>query len=467
MITVNEIKDVIINHTDFFEQEVCIKGWIRTYRKQSELCFMNINDGSEPMGIQVISRKKNNVELFESLSRFNTGCYIKLRGNAVKTPDTSKEFIEIELLEVLEEGLCDKTSKYPLKKNTSLEKLRSLCHLRARTKVFGSIFRIRNTLSFETHRFFQTRGYLHLDPNVITVNECEGGAGVFQLNEWCPRTMMDLPIKDGYVDYTKDHFKRPAYLTVSSQLQLEALACGMGNVYTTNKSFRSEHSSTNKHVSEFTHLEIESIDCTNDDIMNIGEDFITHIIQSVYEQNYNDLEQLNKFVCKGILSKYEEMLSFKFHKIKYVDAIDFLNNNGNNVLFGADLSSEMENDLCKAFGGPVFVTDWPFRIKSFYMKQNDDAEETCECFDLLMPYGIGEMIGGSMREHRYEALLSAMEKKEVPTKDLEWYLDLRRYGTVKHGGFGLGLDRLLMMVTGIQNIKDVIPFPVYYQSCGF
>ena len=443
---------------DCLKTNITIKGWIQTIRKQQAMCFLNVNDGSNANGIQIIcpSDQIKNV--------LNKGCYIELTGKLVKSPAKGQEF-EIVLKEIIKYSECD-INTYPLKKRMKLDTLRKIPHLRTRTKTFGAVFRIRNTVMFETHNFYQTHKYLHLDPNVLTVNECEGGAGVFQATEWCPITSMDIPINEGLIDWTQDHFKRPAYLTVSSQLQLEAMACSLGNVYTTNKSFRAEHSQTNKHVSEFTHLEIESINCDNNYLMDIGIQHIQYIIGKVFEKNYDDIKTLDAFVCKGLLKRFEELLKLSFYKVSYIDCIQILRENGFTINFNDDISSEMENFLCKYYdNGAVFITNWPFGIKSFYMKQNDD--KTCECFDLLMPYGIGELIGGSMREHRLNKLQEAMTKNHIKYNDLEWYLDLRRYGTVEHGGFGMGLDRLIMLVSGMKNIKDVVPFPVYYQNCKY
>ena len=439
-----------------------VKGWIRTYRKQNDICFMNINDGSDANGLQVISSKED--DIFTTLDKYNAGCYMKVEGLLVEAPASSKELVELKLLNIIDVGECN-PNKYPLKKRIGLVKMREFAHLRVRSRVFGAIFRIRNTLMYETHNFYQSKKYLHLDPNMITVNECEGGAGAFQLTEWHPIVSCDIPIKESYIDWTQDHFKKPAYLTVSSQLQLEGLACGMGNVYTMNKSFRSEHSNTNKHVSEFTHLEIELIDCNNDDIMDTGKDHLNYIFNKVYETNLEDIKELNKFVSKGLLDRYEILKNLEFKKVQYKECIELLKKHKCNITYGDDISSEMEEFICKHYKSAVFVINWPSYIKSFYMKQNDDG--TCDCFDLLMPYGIGELIGGSMREHRLSVLERNMKNQKVKFKGLEWYLDLRRYGTVKHGGFGMGIDRLLMLLTGIKNIKDVIPYPIYYQNCKY
>lgn len=446
---------------------IIISGWVNQTRHQQNISFLNLNDGSTPNGFQIVCHDTDR-ELFDKCQTIHNGCYIKVQGKIIKSPAKGQKY-EMELVSIDEINSCDKDS-YPLKKNVKLTTLRQIPHFRSKSKVFGCIYRIRNTLMYETHNFFQREEFLHLDPNVITTNECEGGAGVFTVTE-----LIDNSKKTQIIDFKKDHFKKQTYLTVSSQLQLEALACGMGNCYTTNKSFRSEHSLTNKHVSEFTHLELEMIENTNDDLMDIGAKYIQYIIKKVYEKNKDDICELNKFISKGLLDRYTELLKLKFTKITYDRAVETIKNYSKiPVSYGDDLSSEMENFLTTFYTGAVFVYNWPFKIKSFYMKlkrnEDDDVDEKeilCENFDLLMPYGIGELIGGSMREHDYDILIDNMKQKNVDINGMQWYTDLRKYGTVPHGGFGLGLDRLLMMITGIQNIKDVIPFPVYYTNCSY
>ena len=456
-----KIKDVLTLTLTEHSNSIELTGWVQHVRKQQQHCFVLINDGSCVSGIQLIC--SNEDEFFNELKTVNKGCLIRVLGKIVHSPASGQKY-ECKVERVLVINKCDPI-EYPIKKRNTVDTLRQIAHLRTRTPLFGCIMRIRNTVMYETHKFFQDSDYMHLDPNILTINECEGGAGVFQATEWCPKTLKDIPSSNSVINWKKDHFKQPVYLTVSSQLQLEALACSLGNVYTTNKSFRAEHSLTSKHMSEFTHLEIEVVSCNNDYLMTIGESYINYIINKVFENNYDDLVELNKNACKGLLERYIKCKDLKYHRIRYKDCIETLHKNGFKITFGDDLSSEMENFLCEYYNGAVFVYRWPFPIKSFYMKRNKD--DTCECFDLLMPYGIGELIGGSMREERYGRLLEAMQMKGMKHDGLEWYIDLRKFGTIPHGGFGLGLDRLLMLVTGMKNIKDVVPFPVYYQSCKY
>ena len=449
-------------------------GWVRTVRSSSKtLSFCNINDGTNVSGLQIVLTDEYLNE--KTIQNFNdevkTGSYLFVIGKIVESPASEQKY-EMKLFKYSCNGHVD--DKYPFSKSRmNLDTLRNYIHLRPRTNVFGSIFRIRSTLMKSVHDFYHNEGFLHLDPNVITINECEGGAGVFQLTEHDLSHMEKLPLtKDKKYDWEKDHFNQPAYLTVSSQLHLEALACGLGNVYTMNKSFRSEHSSTSKHVSEFTHLEIEMIHDTFKNLMNSGERCIKNCIKAVLDKNMDDIKNLNKFISKGLLDNLMYILDTPFIEITYTNLITEINKDIKDkkvklqlLTFGDDLSSEHENYITKKHNTGVFVTYWPKEIKSFYMKQMHD--NTCQSFDLLMPYGIGELIGGSQREENYEKLINMMKLKNVPEEGMEFYTDLRKYGTCPHGGFGMGFDRLLMMVTGMKNIKDVIPFPVYYKSCKY
>ena len=458
---------------------VTVSGWVRTVRtSESTFGFCLINDGSNISGLQIIISKEfmDESKVIDFLKNIKTGFSIQCTGLIVESPAKGQD-VEMQLKEYSVYGKV--AEGFLLSKNrVNFDTLREYSHLRVRTNAFGSIFRIRNVLSMAVHEFYQSLGYLHLDPNIITVNECEGGAGVFQLTEKDISKLSNLKFtKDNY-DWSTDHFNKPAYLTVSSQLQLEALACGLGNVYTTNKSFRSEHSNTSKHVSEFTHLEIEMVFNTFQELMNNGRDLVKFCIKKVLDNCMEDLENLNKFVSKGIIDRLKHILNTDEKVVSHREAVDLVNSeldyfkkkdkkNGklmDKLEYSDDLSSIHESFLTDKFNTCVFVTHWPISIKSFYMKQCDDG--TCESFDLLVP-GIGELIGASQREDDFDKLSDMMDKKGVDKEDLSFYLDLRKYGSVPHGGFGLGFDRLLMLVTGITNIKDVIPFPVHYKNCSF
>jgi len=448
-------------------------GWVRTVRTSSQnMGFCQINDGSTTHGLQIIISDTYCDNHTDFLKNVKTGMFISVQGTVVESPGSGQSH---EMLCCKFEIIGNIDESYPLAKSRmNMDTLRNFIHLRPRTNVFGCIFRIRSTLTKAIHDFYHEHSFLHLDPNIITVNECEGGAGVFQITENDISDLSKLPqTKEQKYNWQDDHFNSPAYLTVSSQLQLECMACSMGNVYTMNKSFRSEHSSTSKHVSEFTHLEIEMMDNDFDALMNIGEDMIKYCILVIKDKNKDDLSVLDNFISKGILERLDHMFKTPFIKKTYSEVVQEINEDRQHkktkiapLNFGDDLSSEHENYITEKYNTGVYVTHWPMEIKSFYMKQCDDST-LCESFDLLMPYGIGELIGGSQREEDYDKLVNMMDKKGVSMEKLSFYTDLRKYGTVPHGGFGLGFDRLLMLLTGIKSIKDVIPFPIYYKNCKF
>ena len=451
-----------------------MSGWVMTSRPQKETTFIKLADGSDPRGVQIV------VATAEA-EKYKTGASLEVLGTVMESPSPAQPF-EVNAKKITVLGAV--ADDYPLAKaKLSLEYLRGQQHLRARTSTFGSVFRIKSVISHATHDFFRSKGYLHLDPNIMTINECEGGAGVFQVTERDISKPSSLPIKtlvskdpsgntvrtqtDAY-DWDSDHFNRPVYLTVSSQLQLEALACSLGSVYTTNKSFRSEHSSTNKHLSEFTHLEIETCFLTLAELMDVAEEYIRFVANAVLTTATADIDNLNAFVSKGIKERVQNIASASiFYRIPYTEAVKVAQEAGKTIQFGEDLSSEIENFLTEHYGGPVFVYNWPISIKSFYMKQDPTDPALCNNFDLLMPFKVGEMIGGSMREDDYDKLIAMMKQKGVSEEPMRFYTDLRRFGTVPHGGFGLGFDRMTMLFTGMENIRDAVPFPVAYKSCEY
>ena len=467
------ISELFVKYMEYLEATVLVQGWVTTSRSQKDLTFIKLNDGSHPEGIQVIVNGSD---------KFNVGSSLSIEGKLVKSPAEGQLF-ELQANNITVLGYCE-PSDYPLSKSKmSLDYLRNFTHLRYRTSTFGSVFRIKSAISHATHKFFEENGYLHLDPNIMTVNECEGGAGVFQVTERDITFPKKLPFEQEEVknlvtnkmekyptdkyDWTSDHFGKPVYLTVSSQLQLEAIACALGSVYTTNKSFRSEHSSTNKHLSEFSHLEIEACFINLEQLMSVGENYIKYVGRYLLEHCEADINNLSKFVSKGLKERIETIVSTEFHRVKYEEAIKIAQEKGKNIKYGEDLSSEVENCLTEHFNGPVFVSHWPIAIKSFYMKQDEENPEICHNFDLLMPYKIGELIGGSMREDSYDKLLQMMKTKGVSEEPMKFYTDLRKFGSVPHGGFGLGFDRMTMLYTGMENIKDTVPFPISYRNCDY
>ena len=442
------MKIIDINESNL-EQSITVSGWIITHRSQKNITFIKLFDGTD--SIQLIGDNLT--------EKFQTFMSLSVIGKLVRSPSSEQPFeIQISKIEIL----GNVSEDYPIAKSKlPLEFLRQLPHLRLRTSTFRNVFLIKSDISMATMEFFKKENFLHINPNIITGSECEGGAGVFQISE---KNLMKVPF-----DITKDHFDVPAYLTVSSQLQLEALCCSLGNVFCTNKSFRAEHSLTNKHLSEFEHLEIEEAFGSLESLISISERYIKFVANYLLLHKISSLLELDKFVSKGILSRVKKLTTQEFHKVTYTDAIRLLQNEtlSRPSVFGDDLSSEMENKLTEIYDGPVFVTHWPLEIKSFYMKRNKTNGILCDNFDLLMPYKVGEMIGGSMREESLELVLEELDKRKMNITPLQFYIDLRKYGSIPHGGFGLGLDRMCMLMTGMESIKDVVAFPVYYTHCKY
>jgi asparaginyl-tRNA synthetase len=465
----NEVKE--------YEIEVNIKGWIRTTRTSSSTqTFCTINDGSNVSGLQLILTTQNitneNLEIFNKNAKI--GCFINVSGKIKDSPASGQKYELIVYNYIINEHIDE---NYPLEKSKmNLDTLRNYINFRPRTNTFGSIFRIRSKLMKIIHDFYHMNDFIHIDPNIITTNECEGGAGVFQITEKDLSELKNMNYsKDGNYDWKLDHFDKKVYLTVSSQLQLEIFACSLGNVYTVNKSFRSEHSRTNKHCSEFTHLEIEILSNNMNELMTIGEDTIKYCIDRVIDECREDIENLNKFISIGLKDRLAHLVKSKFIIKTYNEIIEEINNDIKELkikdleclIVGDDLGSKHEDYITSKYNTGVFCTHWPFKIKSFYMKECESDKELCESFDLLLPYGIGELIGGSMREENYNKLMKVIEKKNINPEPLEFYTDLRKYGTCPHGGFGLGFERLLMLLTGMKNIRDVLPIPICYKECKY
>jgi asparaginyl-tRNA synthetase len=470
------IKEIYSTYTTLLDTPIQVNGWVQTTRTQKDMSFIKINDGSYAEGIQVV------VDSSVNDTKYSIGMSLQIDGILIKSPAAGQLF-ELQSNNIVVVGNCDPTI-YPLSKGKmSLDYLRSHQHLRPRTNTFGCVFRIKSRITQATHRFYEDEGYFHLDPNILTVNECEGGAGVFQVTEKDISSPKELKLKEIDVkddstnkmtkkqtdeyDWMQDHFGKPVYLTVSSQLSLEPLACALGKVYTTNKSFRSEHSVTHKHLSEFSHLEIEACFLNLEQLMDISEKYIKYVGNYLLDKCASDIAVLDSFVSKGIKERIENVVSATFYRVKYLDAIKIAQEKGKLINYGEDLSSEIESALTEHFNGPVFVYNWPISIKSFYMKRDLENPEICNNFDLLMPYRVGELIGGSMREDDYDKLIEMMKVKGVSEEPMKFYTDLRKFGSVPHGGFGLGLDRMTMLFTGIDNIKDTVPFPVSYKSCDY
>jgi asparaginyl-tRNA synthetase len=444
---------------------VCARGWVKTRRDSKGIHFVQINDGSCFQDLQVVIEQ--GVVPDETLHLVTTGAALSVEGELVTSPAAGQTIeLKARTIEVL--GAADPAS-YPLqKKGHTMEFMREIAHLRTRSNTFGAVFRVRNALSFAIHRFFQERGFLYVHTPIITASDCEGAGAMFGV------TMLDLKNpprrEDGSVDYAQDFFGKPAYLTVSGQLEGEIFALSFSNVYTFGPTFRAENSNTPRHLAEFWMVEPEMAFCDLAGDMALAEAFLKYIIQYVLENCSADLEFFNKRIDSTVLSTLEHVASSSFEHVTYTDAVRLLEKANRSwefpVHWGADLQSEHERYLTEeTFKKPVIVTDYPREIKAFYMRANDDGK-TVRAMDVLVPR-IGEIIGGSQREERHDMLLEKIRAQNLPEKPYWWYLELRKFGSVPHAGFGLGVERMLMYLTGMKNIRDVIPFPRTPGSADF
>ncbi|MBR0026787.1 MAG: asparagine--tRNA ligase [Clostridia bacterium] len=433
-----------------------VAGWIRTLRESKNLAFAEIMDGSAFKGVQVVLDK----EIFsaEQLKPLGTGTAISVKGILEMTPDAPQPF-EIKAEELTVEGPC--SSDYPLqKKRHSLEFLRTISHLRPRTNTFQATFRVRSIAAQAIHRFFGDRGFVYVHTPILTGSDCEGAGEMFRVTTLDPK---DPPLtEDGKVDFSKDFFGAATNLTVSGQLYGEAYALAFRDIYTFGPTFRAENSNTPRHAAEFWMIEPEMAFCDLEGDMDVAEAMVKYIIRDALEKAPEELKFFNQFIDKGLLERLENVVNSDFARVSYTEAVALLEKEKDQfqypVFWGCDLQTEHERYLTeKIFKRPVFVTDYPKEIKAFYMRQNDDGK-TVAAADLLVP-GVGELIGGSQREERMDVLEQRIAELGMDMSDYGWYLDLRRYGGVKHAGYGLGFERMVMYLTGMQNIRDVIPFP--------
>jgi asparaginyl-tRNA synthetase len=438
-------------------ESVTARGWVKTRRDSKGIHFVQLNDGSCFQDLQVVIEA--GVIPDDTLTAITTGACIAVAGELVESP-ASGQAVELKASSITIYGMSDPAT-YPLqKKGHTMEFLREKAHLRPRSNTFGAVFRVRNALSYAIHTFFQERGFLYVHTPVITASDCEGAGAMFGVTTL---DMMNLPrTEDGAIDYGQDFFGKPAYLTVSGQLEGEIFALAFSNIYTFGPTFRAENSNTPRHLAEFWMIEPEMAFCDLDDNRALAEEFLKYIIQYVLDRCAPDLEFFNKRIDNTVLQTLEHVASAPFEHITYTDAISILKDSGRNwefpVYWGADLQSEHERYLTEEkFQRPVVVTDYPKQIKAFYMRDNDDGR-TVRAMDVLAPR-IGEIIGGSQREERYDVLLEKIRAQRLPEEAYWWYLELRKYGSAPHSGFGLGLERMLMYLTGMKNIRDVIPFP--------
>ncbi len=440
------------------DESVTIQGWVRTKRELKGFSFVEVNDGSSLAGLQVVLDE--NISDYESiLKQLGTGASVEVTGVLVDSPGKGQK-IELKANSVIIYGEADPDT-YPLqKKRHSFEFLRTISHLRSRTNTLGAVFRVRNACATAIHQFFQDKGFLWIHSPIITASDCEGAGELFTVTNL---DLNNLPKTDkGEVDYSQDFFGKPAYLTVSGQLQAEVMAMAFQNVYTFGPTFRAENSNTSRHLAEFWMIEPEMAFCDLEGDQNLAEEFLKYIFKYVLENCPEDIELFNKWINKSLLETADNIIDNEFERVTYTEAISLLEKAKKKFEFpvewGIDLQSEHERYLAeKLFKKPVIVTNYPKNIKAFYMRLDDDGK-TVAAMDVLAP-GIGEIIGGSQREERLDILENRIQEMNIEADDLWWYLDLRRYGTVPHAGFGLGFERLVQLITGMTNIRDVIPFP--------
>ena len=457
------IKDLFRNTDNYVEKEVEISGWVKTVRDSKTFGFIEVNDGSFFNNLQVVFN--DSLDNFEEICKLTISSSIIVTGKVVKTEGAKQPF-EIHATKIDIFNLSD--SDYPLqKKRHSFEYLRTVAHLRPRTNTFNAVFRIRSVAAFAIHEYFQNHGYVYVNTPIITCADCEGSAEMFKL------TTLDLdktlPQKDGKTDFSQDIFGKKAFITGSGQLHGETFAQAFGKIYTFGPTLRSENSNTKTHANEFWMIEPEIAFCDLDELMNIEEDCLKYVVSKVLERCPEEMAFCDKFIEKGLIEKLTRLINSNFVRIDHKEAIDILKKADKEWEFqpeyGQDLAKEHEKYLTEHFNGPVFVKNWPKDIKSYYMKLNPDGE-TVAAVDLEVP-GAGEIMGGSQREEDYAKLVRRMKEMHIETDPLYWYLDLRRYGSVIHSGFGLGFERLLMYITGMENIRDVIPYPRTPNNCEF
>ena len=459
-----EIKDLYRNKEEYIDKDVKVAGWIRTSRLSKNFGFIELNDGSFFKNMQIIVDEK--LENFKEIGKLPISSSILVEGKLVST-EGAKQPIEIHATKITVEGESD--NSYPLqKKRHTVEYLRTIAHLRPRSNMFSAVFRVRSVAAYAVHKFFQERNFVYAHSPIITGSDCEGAGEMFRI------TTLDLDnvpkTEEGKIDYSQDFFGKEANLTVSGQLNAEIMALAFRNVYTFGPTFRAENSYTGRHASEFWMIEPEIAFADLEDNMELAEDMVKYIINYVLEHCPEEMEFFNAFVDKGLLERLHNIVNSDFIRITYTKAVELLLESGQKfeypVEWGIDLQTEHERYITEQiFKAPVFVTDYPKEIKAFYMRLNEDGK-TVRAMDLLVP-GVGEIIGGSQREEREDVLLERIEEFGLNKEDYWWYLELRKFGTATHSGFGLGFERMIMYLTGVSNIRDVIPFPRTPKNCEF
>ncbi len=459
-----KIKEIFTDYQKFIGKEIVLGGWVRTLRDNKNFGFIELNDGTFFKSVQVVFDTE--INNFDEISKLGVGSAITVKGTLVESIGAKQSF-EVKAAEVLVEGLAD--ASFPLqKKRHSLEYLRTIAHLRPRTNTFSAVFKIRSLIAFAIHKFFNERNFVYVHTPLITGSDCEGAGEMFQVTTLDLENIPKTP--DGKVNYKEDFFGKMANLTVSGQLNVENFVMAFRDVYTFGPTFRAENSNTTRHAAEFWMIEPEIAFADLNDDMRLAWDMLKYIVSYVLENAKEELEFLNSFVDKELLGRLNALVNSEYARVTYTEAVEILSKASVDftypVKWGIDLQTEHERYLTEqVYKSPVFVTDYPKEIKAFYMRRNDDGK-TVAAMDLLVP-GIGELIGGSQREERLDVLLQAIEECGLKEEDYWWYLDLRRYGSVKHAGYGLGFERCVMYMTGIGNIRDVVPFPRTVKNAEF
>ena len=456
------VKEIYRNREQYLDKEITVGGWVRSVRDSKAFGFIVLHDGSFFETLQIVYH--DNMENFAEVSKLNVGAAIIVKGTLVATPQAKQPF-EIQATEVFVEG--SSAPGYPLqKKRHSLEYLITMTHLRPRTNTFQAVFRVRSLCAYAIHKFFQERGFVYVHTPLITGSDCEGAGEMFQVTTLDPANMPMT--EDGKVDYSQDFFGKETNLTVSGQLNGETFAQAFRNIYTFGPTFRAENSNTTRHAAEFWMIEPECAFADLQDDMELAEAMLKYVIRYVLENAPEEMNFFNSFVDKGLLDRLNHVLNSEFAHVTYTEAVEILEKNNDKfdykVFWGCDLQTEHERYLTEQiYKRPVFVTDYPKEIKAFYMKLNEDGK-TVAAMDCLVP-GIGEIIGGSQREDDYGKLKARMDELGLKPEDYDFYLDLRKYGSTRHSGFGLGFERCVMYLTGMGNIRDVIPFPRTVKNC--
>lgn len=457
------VKQLFLNKESFEKQEITICGWVRTNRSQAQFGFLNVNDGSFFDSLQVVY--DNKLVNFEEVSKYRVGSSVEVTGIVVLTPEM-KQQLELHAKSVKLLGDCPET--YPIQpKRHTREFLREVAHLRPRTNLFSAVFRIRSVAAYAVHTYFQERGYVYVNTPLITCADCEGSDQMFKITTL---NMNELPLNEnGKVDYSKDLFGKQAFITGSGQLQGETFAMAFADIYTFGPTFRTENSNTKTHANEFWMIEPEMAFCDLEGLMDIEEEMLKFVVKYVLEHCSEEINFCDQFVEKGLKQKITSLLSSEFKRITHHDVITILKEAKVKWEFepeyGEDIAKEHEKYITEYFNGPVFITDWPKDIKSYYMKLNPDGK-TVAAVDLVVPQA-GELMGGSQREENLDKLIERMDQLGVDKEGIDWYLDTRRYGGCVHSGFGMGFERLIMYLTGVENIRDVIPYPRTPKNCEY